>query len=152
MRDRIDWCLLIISIGALGLSALVLATDARAQNTTPPAAADDRAAAMAAMRARQNATPDTAGTGRYPALKEESASLPDHVIYRPANLGKLGARKLGVYVFGYGACSNDGASARLHHGSRLGRVRTWSTPRLPHRRGTRPRPMRSRRPRRRPRT
>jgi dienelactone hydrolase len=113
MRDRIDWCLLIISIGAFGLSALVLASDARAQNTTPPAA-DDRAAMMAAMQARQNATPDTTGTGRYPALKEESPSLPDHVIYRPANLGKLGSQKLGVYVFGNGACSNDGASARLH--------------------------------------
>jgi lysophospholipase L1-like esterase len=58
--------------------------------------------------------PDTQGTGRYPALKEEVASLPDQVVYRPANLGELGATKLGVYVFGNGACANDGASSRLH--------------------------------------
>jgi hypothetical protein len=36
------------------------------------------------------------------------------VVYRPADLGKLGKRKLGLYIFGNGACSNDGASSRLH--------------------------------------
>src|SRR6185295_5518196 len=58
--------------------------------------------------------PDTPGTGRYPALKEETPSLPEHVVYRPADLGKLGARQLGLYIFGNGACSNDGASSRNH--------------------------------------
>ena len=58
--------------------------------------------------------PDTKGTGRYPAMKEEVPSLPHHVIYRPAQLNALGSRKLGVYIFGNGACSNDGASSRLH--------------------------------------
>lgn len=58
--------------------------------------------------------PDTPGTGLYPALKEEAQSLPEHVVYRPADLAKLGARKLGVYIFGNGACSNDGASSRNH--------------------------------------
>jgi lysophospholipase L1-like esterase len=58
--------------------------------------------------------PDTQGTGKFPALKEGVASLPDHVIYRPANLAELGSTKLGVYIFGNGACSNDGASSRLH--------------------------------------
>jgi predicted acyl esterase len=77
-------------------------------------AADERAAAAAAQRARLDAIPDTPGTGQYPALKEEVASLPDHVVYRPADLGKLGRRKLGLYIFGNGACSNDGASSRLH--------------------------------------
>jgi pimeloyl-ACP methyl ester carboxylesterase len=42
------------------------------------------------------------------------ASLPDHVVYRPSNLAALGSTKLGVYLFGNGACSDDGASARLH--------------------------------------
>ena len=122
MRGQINGCLLFISLGVLGATALTFTTDALAQNGTPPAAAapaaaapaDNRAAAMAAQRERENATPDTPGTGRYPALKEEVTSLPDHVVYRPADLGKLGAHKLGVYVFGNGACSNDGASARLH--------------------------------------
>jgi dienelactone hydrolase len=36
------------------------------------------------------------------------------VVYRPADLAALGARKLGVYIFGNGACSDDGASSRLH--------------------------------------
>jgi dienelactone hydrolase len=58
--------------------------------------------------------PDTKGSGRYPALKEEVPSLPDHVVYRPADLAGLGKRKLGLYIFGNGACSNDGASSRLH--------------------------------------
>lgn len=79
----------------------------------PPAPTDQRAA-MAEMFARQAAIPDTPGTGSFPAMKEEVASLPDHVVYRPAQLDKLGSVKLGLYVFGNGACSNDGASARLH--------------------------------------
>jgi hypothetical protein len=58
--------------------------------------------------------PDMPGTGRFPALKEEVASLPDHVVYRPARLERLGKTKLGLYIFGNGACSNDGASSRLH--------------------------------------
>ena len=122
MRDRID-CWLLIPCVMLGISAFAWSAMARAQAPAAPAtaaqvpatpAADERTNAMAAMRERQNATPDTPGTGPYPALKEELASLPDHVVYRPADLGKLGARKLGVYIFGNGACSNDGASARLH--------------------------------------
>ena len=32
----------------------------------------------------------------------------------PGRLGGLGKRKLGLYIFGNGACSNDGASSRLH--------------------------------------
>lgn len=92
-----------------------LSMTATAQTPAPAApAADERAAAMAAMRERQNATPDTPGTGRFPAMKESPASLPEHVVYRPADLGALGSQKLGVYIFGNGACSNDGASSRLH--------------------------------------
>src|SRR5690606_9847140 len=68
----------------------------------------------AAERARHDRMPDTPGTGRYPALKEESASLPNHVLYRPSNLAGLGGTKLGVYLFGNGACVDDGASSRLH--------------------------------------
>jgi len=49
-----------------------------------------------------NKLPDTVGTGKYPALKEQVASLPDHVIYRPADLTKLGTDKLGVLAWGNG--------------------------------------------------
>jgi len=72
---------------------------------------------FAAMRADMEAffkKPDTPGTGPYPAIKEEVASLPDHVVYRPADLSKLGQHKLGVLAFGNGGCAADGAGARFH--------------------------------------
>ena len=93
----------------------------------------EQAAAMEAQRARQAAMPDTPGTGAFPALKEEVPSLPDHVVYRPADLSKLGTTKLGLYLFGNGGCSNDGAGSRMHlleiasHGYlaiALGRIRS----------------------------
>ncbi len=57
---------------------------------------------------------DTPGTGPFPAIKEEVASLPQHVVYRPADLSGLGDKKLGVLAWGNGGCSDDGASSRLH--------------------------------------
>jgi hypothetical protein len=62
----------------------------------------------------RDAIPDTPGTGPFAPIKEIDAGLPDQVVYRPANLAALGNTKLGLYVFGNGGCSNDGASARLH--------------------------------------
>jgi hypothetical protein len=62
----------------------------------------------------QDSIADTPGTGAFTPLKEIDPGLPDQVVYRPADLSGLGTRKLGLYVFGNGACSNDGASARLH--------------------------------------
>jgi len=99
----------------------------------PAAPSPEQRAAMEAERARHAALPDSPGTGAFPALKEEDASLPDHVVYRPADLSPFGAKKLGLYLFGNGGCSNDGASSRLHlleiasHGYlaiALGRIRT----------------------------
>lgn len=114
MRDKFGRCSPAVTLAFFSLATLAYGDEARAQSASTPASADERAAAMAAARERQNAIPDTPGTGKYPALKQEVASLPEHVIYHPADLQKLGSRKLGVYVFGNGACSNDGASARLH--------------------------------------
>jgi hypothetical protein len=82
------------------LLATFLATAAIAVQAQPPQ--------------NQDAIPDTPGTGPYTPLKEIDPGLPDQVVYRPADLSKLGDTKLGVYIFGNGACSNDGASARLH--------------------------------------
>lgn len=87
---------------------------AAAMAADPPAPANPQAAAQAEMFARHAALPDTPGTGKFPAIKEEVASLPDHVVYRPAQLDKLGSTKLGLYIFGNGGCSNDAASSRLH--------------------------------------
>jgi len=73
------------------------------------------AAGAAAQQPAEAANrPDTPGTGRFPAIKEEVASLPAHVIYRPNDLAALGAMKLGVVAWGNGGCSDDGASTRLH--------------------------------------
>jgi hypothetical protein len=66
------------------------------------------------MRRRQATMPDAPGTGRFPAMKEEVPSLPDHVVYRPVRLAALGTTRLGIYVFGNGACVDDGANVRLH--------------------------------------
>lgn len=79
---------------------LILGAAALAQPQDGPPPIDDR--------------PDTPGTGRYPALKEVDPTLSNHVIYRPADLKKLGGRKLGVLVWGNGGCAADGASARFH--------------------------------------
>jgi dienelactone hydrolase len=73
----------------------------------------DPKAMQAAMEAF-NKVPDTAGTGKYPAMKEESAALPNHVIYRPIDLSKFGHEKLGVLAWGNGGCAADGAGSRLH--------------------------------------
>lgn len=117
-------------VSALLIVAIASPVVAFGQPAQPTA---EQRAAMDAQRARQAAMPDTPGTGAFPAMKEEVASLPDHVVYRPADLAKLGSTKLGVYLFGNGGCSNDGASSRLHlleiasHGYlaiALGRIRS----------------------------
>ena len=54
------------------------------------------------------------GSGPYPAVMEERASLLTHVVYRPRDLAAVGKGKLGIYVFGNGACSKDGTGARNH--------------------------------------
>ncbi len=54
------------------------------------------------------------GSGAYPAVFEEDAALPQHVVYRPENLAAITPGALGIYVFGNGGCSNDGTSSRNH--------------------------------------
>lgn len=79
------------------------------EGTTP---ADDFAKFIKAQ-ANYRKMPDTRGTGPFPAVKLADAAFPQHVVYRPANLGKLGSRKLPVVLWGNGGCSDDGASERL---------------------------------------
>src|SRR5687768_14637974 len=67
--------------------------------------------AVLERQAELNRRPDTPGTGRFPAMKEEIASLPRHVVYRPADLNALGGTKLGVVAWGNGGCSDDAASS-----------------------------------------
>jgi hypothetical protein len=58
--------------------------------------------------------PELAGSGAFPSLIEVDPGLPAQVVYRPADPAAMGDVKLGLYVFGNGACSDDGASARPH--------------------------------------
>jgi len=93
------------------IAAVAFASGVSLAQQTPPADAEKQAAER---QRQQDAVPDTPGTGRFAALKEVDPGLAEHVIYRPANLESLGSSKLGVYVFGNGGCTDDGASARLH--------------------------------------
>jgi dienelactone hydrolase len=95
------------ALALLGMSITVVVA---AQPAAPPAPDP----AVAARIAANNKLPDPPGTGPYAAMKEEVASLPKHVVYRPANLAALGQKKLGVVAWGNGGCSDDGASTRFH--------------------------------------
>jgi dienelactone hydrolase len=95
---------------ALAVAAACASTLVGAQQPAPPQ--PDRAALE--RQAEINKRPDTPGTGAFPAIKEEIAALPRHVVYRPMNLSALGRTKLGVVAWGNGGCSNDAASSRFH--------------------------------------
>lgn len=119
------------TIAALTLLAAASMAHHPAQGAAPPGPPP-----MAAT----NALPDNVGTGRFPAMKEEVASLPDHVVYRPHNLDALGGTRLGVVAWGNGGCSDDGASTRFHllelasHGYLvIANGRIWSGPGAPQR-------------------
>jgi hypothetical protein len=66
------------------------------------------------MIARINLLPDTPGDGPYPSIIETVPGLPDHVVYRPADLAAIGPDGLGVFVWGNGGCAADGTSTRFH--------------------------------------
>jgi dienelactone hydrolase len=102
--------MMMLRLGVAGLLALSIEL-AKAQAPAPPAF--DFAKMRAEVEAF-NRKPDTVGTGKYPALKETVDSLPNHVIYRPADLTKLGKEKLGVLAWGNGGCAADGAGGRFH--------------------------------------
>lgn len=100
---------------ALSACLLVSAAAISAQQPGPrPALSPEAIREMREAAERNRAMPDTPGTGAYPALKEQTPSLPDHVVYRPADLAGLGKRKLGVVAWGNGGCNDDGANARQH--------------------------------------
>jgi enterochelin esterase-like enzyme/dienelactone hydrolase len=54
------------------------------------------------------------GSGPYPAIMEVDPSLPRHVIYRPKDLAPFKQKKLAVYIWGNGACTDDAGSVRNH--------------------------------------
>ncbi|HEU4651757.1 MAG TPA: hypothetical protein VFS49_10120 [Croceibacterium sp.] len=92
-----------------GMVAAAVTASAAAQPAPPPNQAD-----LARAMEEANRVPDTPGDGPYPAVMELDPGLPDHVIYRPADLSPFAGGKLGVFAWGNGGCADDGASSRQH--------------------------------------
>jgi hypothetical protein len=58
---------------------------------------------------------DVEGSGPFPAAYSMAPGGLEYVVYQPKDLAGAEAKgKLGVYVWGSGACSADGASSRFH--------------------------------------
>lgn len=97
------------------LAVLLASGPAIAQpQPAPPGVGADLAAQAAAQNIRDGQAPDSRGTGPFAAIKRQYAGLPNQVIYQPANLSRLRGLKMPIYVFGNGACTEDGASSRQH--------------------------------------
>lgn len=58
--------------------------------------------------------PDSPGTGGNRVIRHVLDTLPDAVVYQPADLAALGERKMPVYLFGNGACTLDATQSRHH--------------------------------------
>jgi dienelactone hydrolase len=101
-------------LGAFALLTGTLPVQAQQGASAPAAAPAESPADMAARMAAAQAVPDTAGDGPYPAMIEIDPALPGHVVYRPADLTRVGAGQLGLFVWGNGGCAADGTSSRHH--------------------------------------
>jgi hypothetical protein len=71
-------------------------------------------AEASARYVEHGAGPDSIGSGPFAAIKRVIPSLPSHVVYQPKDLTALHGLKMPLYLFGNGACSDDGASSRHH--------------------------------------
>ena len=109
MKNRSLPILVAVTVGAYGWTLAGAALPPPSKG--PPQF--DRAA-MEAELAVFDKKADQPGTGPYPAIKEMDPTLPDHVVYRPADLSRLGKVKLGVVAWGNGGCAADGAGGRFH--------------------------------------
>ncbi len=62
-----------------------------------------------------SSVPDLEGSGSFPASYAMAPDGLEYVVYQPKDLtGAESKGKLGVYVWGNGACSLDGAGSRFH--------------------------------------
>ena len=87
---------IVVAVATTCVSTIALGQQPPQQPAQPDPAA-------LARQAELNKRPDTPGTGRFPAMKEEVASLPKHVVYRPKDLASLGSTKLAVPI-----CTGEG--------------------------------------------
>ncbi len=110
--SRSCWLAVILPLGVLTPGGAVSAQSRQPATATGFAA--NAVAHAAEQSIRDGKAPDSIGTGPYPARKRQYPGGPNQVVYLPANLSRLGNLKMPIYVFGNGACSEDGASSRQH--------------------------------------
>jgi acetyl esterase/lipase len=78
-------------------------------------ALSQKAAGKYALMAQWDKMPDIEGSGPFPASYEMAPGALEYVVYRPKDLAAASrARKLGVYIWGNGGCTSNGATARFH--------------------------------------
>ena len=78
-------------------------------------ALSQKAAGKYALMAEWDKMPDIEGSGPFPATYDMAPGGIEYVVYQPKDLTAAArVRKLGVYIWGNGACSNNGAIARFH--------------------------------------
>jgi len=88
---------------------------ARGRGQTPTTALGQKAVSVFAVADQWPNMPDITGSGPFPATYDMAPGGLQYVVYQPADLAASArTRKLGVYVWGNGACSSDGARARFH--------------------------------------
>jgi hypothetical protein len=74
-----------------------------------------KAMALYSLADRWGKIPDLEGSGPFPASYAMAPGGLKMVVYAPKDLAAAKARaKLGVYIWGNGACGTDGAGARFH--------------------------------------
>ena len=106
-------------LGAVLLLASFAAAPAGAQapqrpgDPLPPPSAAQIEAANQKIIARGK-LPDSPGSGPYRVIRHVLDTLPDEVVYQPADLSALGNTKMPVYLFGNGACTEDATQSRNH--------------------------------------
>ena len=86
------------------IAAALLSVSAHAQKPTPTPLMDGRGFPLP-FGVQPYFKPDyPLGSGPYKAVMAVEATLPNQVIYYPADLAQLGARKLPVIIWGNGSC------------------------------------------------
>ena len=117
MNRILGWVLLAVAMTGSAMAQTAAdtthAVNAPATAPQPPQTSPEEKARIEAAYTAYFKAPDTEGTGPYPAMKEETPSLPDHVVYRPKDLSRVGKGQLGIVGWGNGACSADGAGSRF---------------------------------------
>ena len=102
-----SWLVTLALMGMLSINAEEARGDTPSGKSVPQTMREDL------KTDADNTASPLGGTGSYPALVEVDERLQSHVIYRPGDLASLDGKKLGVVIWGNGACTDDGTSARL---------------------------------------